>query len=278
MILLDKINEAADFIKENRDTRAKTAVILGTGLSDFADGLHDSSFINYEDIPHFPSSTVVSHTGKLVFGTLEGVDLVVLQGRFHYYEGYAMQELTLPIRVLHKLGISNICITNIAGGLNETFLLGDLVLVTDHINLHPDNPLRGLNDDRYGSRFPVMLDAYDKDMISSAHATAVKHDFVLKEGVYVSLAGPSLETRAEYKYLKLIGGDLVGMSTVPEVIVARQLDMRVCVISCVSNIASDPETIEHADVGELIQVAKDAGPRLKSLIGGIVSTTTHKSQ
>ena len=272
MTLLDKLDEAVDFIKENYPSQAKTAIILGTGLSDFADALQGPTFLPYEEIPHFPSSTVISHTGRLVFGSLNGVELIVMQGRFHYYEGYAMQELTLPIRVLHKLGITRLLITNISGGLNERFALGDLVIVTDHINLQPDNPLRGLNDERYGPRFPVMLDAYDKDLISCAHAVAARHEFELKEGVYVSLAGPSLETRAEYKYLKLIGGDLVGMSTVPEVIVARQLAMRVCVISCVSNIASDPDTIEHADLDELIQVAKDASPRLKKVIAGILST------
>lgn len=272
MTLLDKLDEAVAFIKENYKTQAKTAIILGTGLSDFADALQNPTFIPYEEIPHFPSSTVISHTGRLVFGSLNGVEIIIMQGRFHYYEGYAMQDLTLPIRVLHKLGVTRLLITNISGGLNERFELGDLVLVTDHINLQPDNPLRGLNDERYGPRFPVMLDAYDKEFISSAHGIAESNQIDLHEGVYVSLAGPSLETRAEYKYLKHIGGDLVGMSTVPEVIVARQLEMRVCVISCVSNIASDPDTIEHADVGELIQVAKDAGPKLKIILEGIVSS------
>lgn len=270
MTLLDKCTEAANFIQEKISSNANIGVILGTGLSAFANSLVDASFIEYKDIPHFPVSTVVSHTGRLVFGSLDGVDIVVMQGRFHYYEGYSMQDLTLPIRVLHKLGIRTLLITNISGGLNEQYALGELVVVRDHINLQPDNPLRGLNEEGYGPRFPVMLDAYDKTLIARAHIISKDNNINLKEGVYVSLSGPSLETRAEYKYLKLIGGDLVGMSTVPEVIVARQLDMQVCVISCVSNVASDPDNIEHGELEELLAVANNAAPKLEVLLKGLV--------
>jgi len=253
------------------DFTPKTAVILGTGLSDYADTIQIIKSVPYSEIPYFPESTVKSHHGRLVFGEVNGAKIVVMQGRFHYYEGYEMAELTLPIRVFHGLGIDRLIMTNIAGGLNIDYNLGDLVLVTDHINLHASNPLRGLTDEAYGPRFPVMLDAYDKHLRQHAHLIADKHNLSLKEGVYVSLQGPSLETRAEYKFLKLIGGDLVGMSTVPEVIVARQLDMSVCVLSCVSNLASDPDHIEHAELDEIIAVAKRAGEKLQLIINGLLS-------
>lgn len=271
MTILDQVSEATDYIKSLIDFTPKSAVILGTGLSDFADTIQIIKSIPYSDIPHFPESTVKSHQGQLVFGQLNGSDIVIMQGRFHYYEGYEMAQLTLPIRVFHRLGIDTLIITNIAGGLHAEYNLGDLVVVTDHINLHASNPLRGLTDDAYGPRFPVMLDAYDKEMRQEAHLIADKQNVILKEGVYVSLQGPSLETRAEYKFLKLIGGDLVGMSTVPEVIVARQLDMRVCVLSCVSNLASDPDHIEHAELDEIIAVAKSAGQKLKLILNGLLS-------
>lgn len=271
MTILDQVSNATDYIQSLIDFTPKAAVILGTGLSDFADTIQIIKSVPYSDIPHFPKSTVKTHKGRLVFGRVNGADIVVMQGRFHYYEGYEMAELTLPIRVLHRLGVDTLIITNIAGGLNIDYKLGDLVLVTDHINLHASNPLRGLTDEAYGPRFPVMLDVYDKDLRNQAHLIAGKHDLTLKEGVYVSLQGPSLETRAEYKFLKIIGGDLVGMSTVPEVIVARQLDLSVCVLSCVSNLASDPDHIEHAELDEIIAVAKSAGEKLRLIINGLLS-------
>lgn len=270
MNVLDQIKAATKYIQSRVNSTARTAVILGTGLSNFVDTIEITDIIPYQDIPHFPESTVKSHSGKLIFGSIHGSDIMIMQGRFHYYEGYEMAQLTLPIRVFHKLGIDTLLITNIAGGLNDEYELGDLVIVTDHINLHPANPLRGLTNDAYGPRFPVMLDAYDLKLKEQALDIAKTNDLVLKEGVYVSLQGPSLETRAEYRFLKLIGGDLVGMSTVPEVIVARQLSMRVCALSCVSNLASDPENIEHAELDEIIAVAESAGEKLKVIIHGLL--------
>jgi len=273
MSILEKVFAATAYIQTKVKSMPAVAVILGTGLSDFANTIEITETISYQEIPHFPQSTVKSHQGQLVFGQVNGKEVVIMQGRFHYYEGYEMSQLTIPIRVFHKLGVTKLIITNIAGGLNDTYALGDLVLVTDHINLQGANPLRGLNNDAYGPRFPIMLDAYDPTMRKQAHESASKLDLTLKEGIYVSLQGPSLETRAEYRFLKLIGGDLVGMSTVPEVIVARQLDMPVCVLSCVSNLASDPENIEHAELDEIIAVAKGAGEKLKLIIYGLINPT-----
>lgn len=271
MILLDKVLAATDYIRNRITFSTQTAIILGTGLSGFVDELIIHASIPYADIPHFPASTVKSHIGKLVFGKSNGTNVIVMQGRFHYYEGYEMADLTLPIRVLQQLGIKTLMITNIAGGLNDQYQLGDLVVISDHINLHAANPLRGLNEDVYGPRFPVMLDVYDPDLIQKACDLAKAHELTLHKGVYVSLQGPSLETRAEYRFLKIIGGDLVGMSTVPEVIVAKQLNLSICVISCISNLASDPDNIEHAELEEIIEVAESAGPKLKLLLDGLIS-------
>lgn len=270
MNVLDKVFEASQYIRERVNLQVKSAVILGTGLASFVNDLNILHDIPYIDIPHFPQSTVPGHTGKLAFAQLDDEIILIMQGRFHYYEGYDMAELTLPIRVMHALGVDVLCITNIAGGLNDQYKLGDLVVVTDHINLHSSNPLRGLTDDAYGPRFPVMLDAYDPLLIRHAQFIAQENNYRLHEGVYVSLQGPSLETRAEYKFLKLIGADLVGMSTVPEVIVGRQLKMRICVISCVSNVASNPDQIQHPELDEMIAIAQDAAKPLSVIVKGLL--------
>ena len=268
--LFERVKEAADYIFKQIQEKPELGLVTGTGLSDFADHLQVKKSIPYESIPHFPLSTVKSHAGELVFAEYAGKELVILKGRFHYYEGYSMQELTLPIRVLAELGIHTLFLTNISGGLNSAFKLADLVVVKDHINLMPDNPLRGLNDDKYGPRFPVLLDVYSQDLRQKVIQLSNKNNISIHEGVYVSLQGPSLETRAEYAYLKMIGGDLVGMSTVPEVIVAAQIGLEICVISCVSNLASDPENIEHEDLDALLETARQGGEKLTVLLKALI--------
>ncbi len=269
--LFERVKVAVDFIFQQIQEKPELGLVTGTGLSDFVDHLRVKQSIPYESIPHFPISTVKSHAGELVFAEYGGKELVILKGRFHYYEGYSMQELTLPIRVLAALGIHTLLLTNISGGLNPAYKLADLVVIKDHINLMPDNPLRGLNDDTYGPRFPVLLDVYNKKLRHQVIELANKNTITLHEGVYVSLQGPSLETRAEYAFMKMIGGDLVGMSTVPEVIVAAQIGLDICVISCVSNLASDPENIEHEDLDTLLEVARRGGEKLTVLLKELIS-------
>lgn len=268
--LFERVKQSAEFILKQIDHKPTIGLVTGTGLSDFIDDFKMLKSIDYKDIPNFPTSTVKTHTGKLVFVEHGGKQVVILQGRFHYYEGYSMQELTLPIRVLAELGIHTLLLTNISGGLNKAYQLSDLVIVKDHINLLPDNPLRGLNDDRYGPRFPVMLDAYDKSIRKKIIELASKNNIVMHEGIYLSLQGPSLETRAEYAYLKMIGADLVGMSTVPEVIVATQIGLKIGVISCVSNLANDPDNIEHEDLDTLLQVARQGGLKLSVILKELI--------
>jgi purine-nucleoside phosphorylase len=269
-ILFEQVQKSAQYLLGQIEQKPSIGLVTGTGLSDILDDVDVIKSIPYEDIPHFPISTVKTHTGKLVFAKQGGKRLVILQGRFHYYEGYSMQKLTLPIRVLAELGIQSLVLTNIAGGLNPVYQLSDLVVVKDHINLMPENPLRGLNDDRFGPRFPVMLDAYDKSMRQKLIQIAAKNNIVIHEGIYLSLQGPSLETRAEYAYLKMIGADLVGMSTVPEVIVATQIGLKTCVISCVSNLANDPDDIKHEDLETLLQVARQAGFKLRVILKELI--------
>lgn len=271
--LFDQIEQARLFIADKIKAKPSIGLVLGTGLSKFADGLEVLHVIPYNQIPFFPTSSVKGHQGNLVFAVHENHNIIILQGRFHYYEGYSMQKLTMPIRVLAALGIETLLLTNIAGGLNSAYELADLVVIKDHINLMPDNPLRGLNDDRYGDRFPVMLNAYDLALRESVLKIAKQNNVRMHEGVYLSLQGPSLETKAEYAFLKQIGADVVGMSTVPEVIVATQLKLKICVISCISNLASDPDNIEHAELDEIIEVAEQGsqflGVILKELIKSI---------
>ena len=222
--------------------------------------------IEYRDIPHFPISTVQSHKGKLVFGYLEGKAVVVMAGRFHYYEGYSAQEVTFPIRVLKSLGIETIFITNVAGSTNGDIEAGDIVFVRDHVNLQPDNPLRGENDERLGVRFPDMKNAYDKSLISKGLDIARTHNIRAHKGVYVALQGPNLETPAEYNFIHLIGGDLVGMSTVPEVLVARHADLQTMVISIVSNKCYPLRDIKETTVADVIAVATQAEPKMRLII------------
>ncbi|MEM9992369.1 MAG: purine-nucleoside phosphorylase, partial [Bacteroidota bacterium] len=225
----------------------------------------------YIDIPHFPSSTVKSHQGRLVFGYLAGQAIVAMAGRFHYYEGYTMQQVTFPVRVLKFLGIEQLFISNAAGGTNATIETGDLVILKDHINLQPDNPLRGENDERLGPRFPDMLHTYDKELRMRALTLAKTHSIRVHEGIYVALPGPNLETPAEYRYINLMGGDVVGMSTVPEVLVARHMNLTVLVISVVSNQCFPVEDLTTTSIDEVIAAVEGVAPKLELLIEALLA-------
>ena len=219
--MLQKIQETADFLKSKIKTNPKTGIILGTGLGNLVTQITDTTEIPYETIPNFPVSTVEGHSGKLIVGLLGGVEVVAMQGRFHYYEGYDMKTVTFPVRVMKALGIENLLVSNASGGVHPDFEIGDLMIITDHLNLFPEHPLRGKNFAELGPRFPDMSNAYSKELIAKAKNIAAKNNIKVVEGVYVGTTGPTFETPAEYKYFRTIGGDAVGMSTVPEVIVAN---------------------------------------------------------
>ena len=266
MQLYEQIQEAVAHIRTLTDFEPRHGIILGTGLGNLTDDLLIAYEIDYKDIPHFPVSTVQSHKGKLAFGYLEGKPVVVMAGRFHYYEGYSMQQVTFPVRVLKFLGIETLIITNVAGSTNAVIEAGDLVFVRDHINLQPENPLRGENDERLGVRFPDMKNAYDKGLINKGLEIARQQGIQAHQGVYVALQGPNLETPAEYYYLHRIGGDLVGMSTVPEVLVARHANLRTMVMSIVSNKCFPIEEIKETTVDDVIAVATKAEPKMRLII------------
>ena len=262
---------STDFIsKRIASDIPKIAIMMGTGLSSIVEGMEDCSTIDYVDIPHFPQSTVQSHKGKLVVGKLNGQEILVLAGRWHYYEGYSTKELTFPIRVLKQLGVETIIFTNVSGGVNEDYNAGDLVIIKDHINAIPDHPLRGANDDRLGPRFPDMLKTYSHSLRDKIKSAATQLDIPIHEGVYYGLQGPSLETPAEYVMINKVGADLVGMSTVPEVIVAKHAGMNIAAVSIVSNVCFPPERITETTLEEVIQVANKASDKLNQILGLLV--------
>lgn len=266
MQLYDQIQECIQYIRRHTNSQPKVGLVLGTGLSGLADEIQDAFVLNYTDLPYFPTATVASHRGQLIFGTLAGQAVVAMAGRFHYYEGYSMQEVTFPIRVLKYLGIEQLILSNAAGGLQAHIEAGDLVVIRDHINLHVAHPLRGENDERIGSRFPDMMYAYDEKMRKQALNIAKQHDIRVHEGVYVGLQGPSLETPAEYNYLNIIGGDVVGMSTVPEVIVARHIGLPVFVLSVVSNKCFPITELTPTTLEEVIEVTERAAPKAALIV------------
>ncbi len=264
--LFEQIEEAIAFIKSKTSLKPKFGIILGTGLGNLVNTIEISCRIPYGEIPHFPVSTVQSHKGELIFGSLNGAPIVAMAGRFHYYEGYTMQQVTLPVRVMKFLGIERLMISNVSGSTNPKFEAGDICIIKDHINMQPANPLRGTNDERIGPRFPDMLHTYDREMRAIAVDIATKEHFRFHEAVYVALAGPNLETPAEYNFINIIGGDLIGMSTVPEVIVARHMDLAVFVISIVSNKCFPIEELTETTVEEVIQIAAIAEPKMTKVI------------
>ena len=265
MDLLEKIRETAHFLTAQKTGNAKTAIVLGSGLGDLVEHLIVNKEISYKDIPHFPISTVKGHKGSWIFGTLNGVDVVVLNGRFHYYEGYAMSEVTFPVRVMKAIGIERVMLSNAAGGMNPAFKVGDVMLIRDHINLFGNNPLLGANDDRLGVRFLDMSETYSSKMLKLAKSVAEKEQIPLQEGVYVGVSGPCFETPAEYRMFHILGGDAVGMSTVPEAIVARHSNMEIFALSVITDlgIAGQVEKVSHEEV---LQAAKKAGHKMVKLI------------
>ena len=267
--LKEKIKETADSIRKKTTLRPELGIILGTGLGQLAESIEVETIVSYEEIPHFPVSTVESHAGRLIFGTLSKKKVVAMQGRFHYYEGYSMQEIAFPVRVMKELGIQVLLVSNACGGLNPLFKAGDLMMITDHINLLGDNPLRGKNDDSLGPRFPDMYNCYDKDLISLAEKTALELGIKLHKGVYVPVAGPNLETGAEYRFLRSIGADVVGMSTVPEVIAAAHQGTKVLGFSIVTDMGL-PDALKPTNLEEIIAVANAAEPILTRLLIKIV--------
>ena len=269
-MLYNQIQEAVQFIQTKTNFTPKIGVILGTGLSSLSDEIEVECEIPYKDIPHFPESTVQSHKSKLVFGTLSGQKVVAMAGRFHYYEGYTMKQVTFPVRVMKFLGIETIFISNASGSTNANIDAGDIVFIKDHINLQPENPLRGVNDERLGPRFPDMLHTYDKALIAKGIQVAAEQGIEVHQGIYVGLQGPNLETPAEYNYLHTIGGDLVGMSTVPEVIVARHMNLAVMVISVVSNKCYPIEEITETTVEEVIKVVENSGAKMRVLVKNLL--------
>ena len=262
--MLELIQETASFIKAKMQTTPETAVILGSGLGKLVDELTDTYVIDYKEIPNFPVSTVEGHSGRLIFGRLGDKDIITMQGRFHYYEGYSMKEVTFPIRVMRELGIKTLFVSNAAGGTNPTFEIGDLMIITDHINFFPEHPLRGKNIS-YGPRFPDMSEAYDRTLIARAKEIAKKQNITVREGIYIGTQGPTYETPAEYRMFARWGADAVGMSTVPEVIVANHCGMKVFGISVITDLGVEGKIVEvsHEDV----QRAADAAqPRMTTIM------------
>ena len=258
----EEINRAAEFLRERiAGFRPEVGIILGTGLGGFADGIAAEHIVEYGEIPGFPQSTVKGHAGRMIFGTVEGRRVVAMQGRFHYYEGYAMSQVTLPVRVMAQLGIRYLFVSNASGGVNPSFRVGDLMIITDHINLLP-NPLIGPNMEELGPRFPDMHNCYDKELIAQATRIAEAEGIKLQYGVYVGGTGPTFETQAEYRFYKVIGGDAAGMSTVPEVIVARHMSIPVFGVSVITNCGLSDEVGDHEDVQ--LQGRK-AGARMEML-------------
>ena len=268
--MLNKIKETADFIKSKVAEIPQIAIILGTGLGALVDSIESSQLIPYEESPNFPISTVEGHSGKLIFGLLGGKRVMAMQGRFHYYEGYDMKEVTFPIRVMQELNIKTLFVSNAAGGMNKDFRVGDIMIITDHINLFPENPLRGKNYNQLGTRFPAMTEAYSKRLIALADEVATKENIRVMHGVYVGTSGPTFETPAEYEYFRIIGGDAVGMSTVPEVIVANHASIEVFGLSVITDLGGKDitEIPTHEDVQK---AAMKAQPNMVNIIKNMIT-------
>lgn len=264
-----QIQEAVAAIRATVDMTPEVGIVLGTGLGGLVSEIEQEAVLSYEDIPHFPLSTVESHEGKLIFGRINGRTVVAMQGRFHYYEGYTMAQITFPIRVMKFLGIGTLLISNACGGMNPLFRRGDLMLMEDHINLLGHNPLIGVNDEELGPRFPDMSEPYSRELLALAEAIALEEQIKVQRGVYVAVAGPNLETRAEYRFLRAIGADVVGMSTVPEVIVARHMGIPVFGISVITD-ECFPDALAPVDVAEIIQTANEAEPKLTRIMKRLV--------
>lgn len=268
--MLSKIAETAGFIKSRVNDLPQIAIILGTGLGALVDNIENALFIPYSEIPNFPISTVEGHSGNLIFGFLGGKRIMAMQGRFHYYEGYDMKEVTFPIRVMKALGIETLFVSNAAGGMNKEFKVGDIMVITDHINLFPENPLRGKNYNELGTRFPAMTEAYSNRLINLATEIAKEKDIRLMRGVYVGTQGPTFETPAEYEYFRIIGGDAVGMSTVPEVIVANHASIEVFGLSVITDLGGKDIT-DVPTHNEVQKAATKAQPKMIEIMQSLIA-------
>jgi purine-nucleoside phosphorylase len=267
--MLKKINQTVNFIKSKIEVTPKVGIVLGTGLGGLTKEIENSFSIKYEDIPNFPVSTVSGHKGNLIFGTINNTSVVAMQGRFHYYEGYSMQELVFPIRVMKMLGIELLILSNASGGVNPEFEIGEIMIITDHINLMADNPLIGKNFDELGPRFPDMNCSYNKDIINKALKIAKENAIRVKTGVYAAVSGPCFETPAEYKYIRIIGADTVGMSTIPEVIAAHHMGLPVFAVSIITDLGVEGKIVEVSHE-EVIEVANRAEPKMTAIIKGMI--------
>lgn len=268
---LKLIHTSVDYLKSKGLKNIDLGIILGTGLSQFVNEIEIITEIPYSEIPGFSTATVEFHAGKLIYGKVAGKTVLAMNGRYHFYEGYSMQEITLPIRVMKLLGINNLFLSNAAGGMDLSWKKGDLMLITDHINLQPSNPLIGKNLDEFGPRFPDMSKAYNKNFISAFNTSAKKNNIVLRNGVYVSVAGSMLESPAEYRFLRKIGADAVGMSTVPEVIVANHMNMNVAAISVITD-ECDPDNLQPINIPEIIEIAGKSEKKLGILLKEVIAT------
>ncbi|MBX2965121.1 MAG: purine-nucleoside phosphorylase [Cyclobacteriaceae bacterium] len=268
--MLNQIKEAADFIQKRISVKPKIGIILGTGLGDrMIEEIDEAVVINYNAIPYFPITTVATHKGQLIIGKVKGKPVIAMRGRLHYYEGYTMHQIALPIRVMSMLGVQYLLVSNAAGNMNLEWKKGELMLLEDHINLQPDNPLRGENFEFFGPRFPDMSEPYSTDLNKKLLRIAKKEKIKLNTGVYAAVSGPSLETRAEYKYLRTIGADVAGMSTVPEVLVARHMDMTCCAVSVLTN-DCDPNNLHRVELQQIIDTASASEKNLVKLFTGLI--------
>lgn len=268
--MLETIQQTADFIRSKVSSLPQTAIILGTGLGALVDHIEDKQYIPYSEIPNFPVSTVEGHSGNLIFGKLGNKPVMAMQGRFHYYEGYNMQQVAFPVRVMKNLGIKTLFVSNAAGGMNPEFMIGDIMVITDHINLFPEHPLHGKNYNELGPRFPDMSEAYSRRLIKHAFEIAEEKGIRLMKGVYVGTQGPTFETPAEYRYFHIIGGDAVGMSTVPEVIVARHSGIEVFGVSVITDLGVEGivEEVSHEEVQKAAQAAQ---PKMMEIMTELVN-------
>ncbi len=265
----EKVQETVSYIKAKTNFIPEYGVILGSGLGSFTDDIQIEFTLPYTEIPNFPVSTVQGHKGALVFGTIGSKKVVAMQGRFHFYEGYSMKEVTFPVRVMKFLGVEKLIVSNASGGVNPNYNVGDIVLIKDHVNMMPEHPLRGKNDERFGPRFVNMSEPYSKNMIAKAKELAQKLNIEVKDGIYLGLQGPTFETLAEYKMVKNIGADCVGMSTVPEVIVARHMEMETFGLSVITDMG-DEDSIETISHDEVLEAAKSAEPKVRILIKELI--------
>ncbi|HTO16203.1 MAG TPA: purine-nucleoside phosphorylase [Edaphocola sp.] len=270
-MFFEEIKETTNYIKSKIKSIPEFAIVLGSGLGGLTNLVTVEKELYYNEIPNFPQSTVEGHDGKLIFGTIGEKAVMMMAGRFHYYEGYSMKQVTFPMRVMKALGIHTMIVSNAAGGMNPDFQIGDIMIIKDHINLFPEHPLRGKNDDRLGVRFPDMSEPYNQELINIVKDIAQKNNIPIKEGVYIGLQGPTFETRAEYKYLHIIGGDAVGMSTVPEVIVAIHSGMKVFAASIITDIGIREElnVITHEEV---LEAANNAAPKLEKIVSELIKS------